>query len=210
MPKGTETRARGRFYVLDGVDGCGKSTQAARLVARLAAEGGRPLHLREPGSTRLGEALRELLLKGPEDLSPGVEALLVTAARRHMLELVVEPALRDGRDVVCERFHPSTYAYQGVAGGLGGAAVEGLLTGWAGAPAPDLVVLLDLDPELALARRGPASDRIEARGLAYQRRVAEGYRAWGRDRAGVARVDAACDEDAVERAVWEEVARGRG
>ena len=114
---GSTEAARGCFVVIDGVDGCGKTTQAGRLC-RALAEAGRPepLHLREPGSTRLGETLREILLGSEHAISPKVQSLLFAAARRQTLEELVEPALAAGRDVVCERFHPSTFAYQAVAG----------------------------------------------------------------------------------------------
>ncbi len=193
--------------MIDGIDGCGKSTQAERLVARLAREAPErraPLHLREPGSTPLGEVLRSALLEG-EDLSPEVEALIVTAARRHMLERVVEPALAAGRDVVCERFHPSTFAYQGVAGGLGAERVLSFLAEWAPEPEPDLVLVLDVEPARAADRRGPASDRIEARGLDYQGRVASGFAEYAERVPGTVRLDGERSVDEVEEAVWREV-----
>lgn len=170
-------KRRGRFIVLDGVDGCGKSTQARLLVASLARGAAHaPLHLREPGSTALGEALRELVLGRGRDLDPGVELLLFAAARRQMLRELVAPALRAGRDVVCERFHPSTFAYQAIAGGLGEREVLDLLAAWAGDPAPQLVILIEIDPDLAARRRAEPLDRIEDKGLEFQRRVAAGYR----------------------------------
>src|SRR5262245_34284111 len=123
MPAPDTRRRRGLFVVIDGVDGCGKSTQAERLVRALATLPGAdperaPLHLREPGSTKLGETLRGLLLGRGREMSPAVETLLFAAARRQMLDELVRPALAAGRLVVCERFHPSTFAYQAVAGGL--------------------------------------------------------------------------------------------
>ena len=160
---------RAKFVVLDGIDGCGKTTQAERLVQALASEtGGEVLHLREPGSTREGEAIRAILLERDHVLSAGVETLLFTAARRQMLERLVVPALQRGAYVVCERFHPSTYAYQAHAGGLDADEVLALLTGWAGDPEPDLVVLLDVPVSRALERRGAPTDRIEDRGAAFQ------------------------------------------
>lgn len=165
----------GRFLVLDGVDGCGKSTQARLLTEALQARGEPTLHLREPGSTRVGELLREMILSHEHDLDAGVEALLLLAARRQMLREVVAPALESGRHVVCERFHSSTFAYQAVAGELGEEPVRELFR-WADTPAPDAVVLLELAPEEAHRRAGPEGDRIEARGLEFQRRVEAGYR----------------------------------
>ncbi len=173
--------ARGRFIVLDGIDGCGKTTQAELLVQTLERRSGRaPLHLREPGSTPLGEGIRDLLLSRRHQLDAGVETLLFAASRRQMLAERVEPALAEGRDVVCERFNSSTFAYQAVAGALELEAVFGLLQGWSSRPAPDRVVLLEVDPERAAARRGAPADRIEDKGLEFQRRVAEGFRSWAR------------------------------
>jgi len=199
---------RGRFLVLDGIDGCGKSTQAERLAQSLAARTGRRVqHLREPGSTALGEGLRELLLGREFALFARAETLLFAAARAQMLEELVEPALARGEHVVCERFHPSTFAYQAVAGGLSEDEVLALLRTWAGAPAPDLVLWLDLPLESALARRGAASDRIERRDLDYQRAVARGYARYAERSRTVARVDALLAPDAVAAAVLQEVER---
>ena len=191
--------------VLDGVDGCGKSTQARLLTERLEADGRSPLHLREPGSTPLGEELREIFLSRRHDLSPKVEVLLVAAARRAMLDEIVEPALAAGRDVVCERFHSSTFAYQGTAGGLELDRIEQLLTDWASDPVPDLIVLLDIDVATASDRRGAATDRMEDRGLEFQERVARGYRAYA-ERPGVVLIDGAREADEVAESVWKELA----
>jgi dTMP kinase len=197
---------RGRFLVLDGIDGCGKSTQAERLARSLGERGGPAVrHLREPGSTALGEGLRELLLAREQPITPRAETLLFAAARAQMLEEQVGPALARGEHVVCERFHPSTFAYQAVAGGLPEDEVLALLATWAGAPRPDLVVWLDLPLEQALARRGAASDRIERRDLEYQRAVARGYARYAEQRREVVRVDAAGTPEAVAAAVLREV-----
>lgn len=202
------SRSRGRFLVVDGLDGCGKTSQARRLVATLATVRGRePLHLREPGGTPLGEELRGLLLSRSHSIGPAVETLLFAAARRQMLDERVTPALGAGQDVVCERFHPATLAYQAYAGGLDPGAVLELLVNWAGRPEPDLVLLLDLEPERAARRRGPASDRIEDKGLGFQRAVRRGFLEAARHLPRVRVLDASGDEEAVARAVWEEVAR---
>lgn len=211
-PRSVTPPSRGKFIVLDGIDGCGKSTQAARLARALEQEtGARSLHLREPGSTALGEKLRELLLSRAHAPSPRVETLLFAAARAQMLEELVAPALARGENVVCERFHPSTFAYQAVAGGLGEDLVLGVLEGFAGAPRPDLVVLLDLEPAVAAARRAGASDRItdriEGKGLAFQEVVARGYRRYAERMPNVAVVRADRGEDEVARDVLAEVRR---
>ena len=169
--------AAARFIVLDGIDGCGKTTQAALLAAELSrVRGVVALHMREPGSTAVGEHIRALLLARDHELDAGVELLLFTAARRQALRELVAPALAQGRDVVCERFHASTFAYQAVAGGLPEADVLAMLERWAGTPAPDTLLLLDVDPEEAARRRAGPQDRIEAKGLEFQERVAAGYR----------------------------------
>lgn len=197
-----------RFIVLDGVDGCGKTTQARLLARWLAEESSREvLHLREPGSTAVGEALRELLLSRGHAIEPDVEALLFAAARRQLLAEVIAPALARGLHVVCERFHASTFSYQGVAGGVGEERVLELLAGWAGTPRPHLVVVLDLAPELARERRGAARDRMEDKGEAFLRDVVRGYRSFVERAPNAVLVDAATDVDSVADAVLEEVRR---
>lgn len=196
---------RGRFIVIDGVDGCGKTTQAELLSRALGVRDG--LHLREPGSTTLGEKLRELLLSRNFEIEPAVETLLFAAARRQMLETVVRPALLRGENVVCERFNPSTYAYQAVAGELDEQQVMSLLTSWSNDPRPDLVVVLDIDVDQAARRRGAARDRIEAKGLDFQRRVAEGYRKYAEAFDEAVLIDGSGDADQVHAAVLREAQR---
>ncbi len=200
------------FVVLDGIDGCGKTTQASRLVRALAAETGREtLHLREPGSTRLGEALRAILLAPGSEISPAAETLLFAAARRQMLDEVVAPALAREAHVVVERFHSSTFAYQGVAGGLGEDVVIDLLERFAGSPRPDLLVVLDLPVEVARGRRSRetarASDRIEDKGLEFQEQVAAGFRRYVARTAHAVLVDASRSEEEVAARVLAEVRR---
>jgi dTMP kinase len=199
---------RAKFVVLDGIDGCGKTTQALRLVEALGAETGcEVVHLREPGSTKEGEAIRAILLEREHELSPGVETLLFTAARRQTLERLVAPALQRGAHVVCERFHPSTYAYQAHAGGLDANEVLGLLTGWAGDPEPDLVVLLDVPVSHALKRRGAPTDRIEDRGSAFQEQVAAGMADYAERMDRVVSVDGVGEPGEVAQRVLSEVRR---
>lgn len=188
--EGSGDRSQACFIVLDGIDGCGKSTQARELVGWLTKRGGEVLHVREPGTTALGEALRELLLaRGPE-LSSGVETLLFAAARRQMLDEVVGPALARGAHVVCERFHASTFAYQAFAADEAEEEVLNLLRTFAGTPAPDLTIVLRVDPRVASARRGSPGDRIEDRGLDFQIRVAEGFERYAELSPEVVMVDA--------------------
>ena len=198
-------QARGRMIVLDGVDGCGKSTQAELLVVRLEQDLDEVLHLREPGSTVLGEGLRTLLLETETEIGAPVEVLLFAAARRQLLEEIVEPALERGAWVVCERFHSSTFAYQGHAGGVGTKRVLGLLQEWTASTVPDLELILDIDPHSAQKRRPGAQDRIEARGMGYQERVAEGYRLYVQERAEARLVGADGAPEVVAERIWKEV-----
>ncbi len=185
----------GHFVVLEGPDGSGKSTQAERLVARWRAEGRDPLHLREPGTTPVGERLRALLLAPDREAwDPRTEALMFFTARNELLRAEVAPALAAGRDVVCERFTPSTLAYQGQSEETERfvLALDELVV----APElrPDCVLILDVEPSLGLARatgRG-AADGFEARGAAFQERVRRGYLRYAEarpERSRVIRVD---------------------
>lgn len=194
------------FVVLDGVDGCGKSTQAALLCERLARAGRpAPLHLREPGSTRLGEALRGHLLETDWDLSPSVELMLFAAARRQLLDESIAPSLAGGRDVVCERFHPSTYAYQGVAGSLDPDQLLGLLLEWASTPSPAAELILELDVQTAAHRRGGDRDRMERKGQAFQEKVAEGYAQYVERIPQAHSIDANGSTDEVAQRIWQRI-----
>lgn len=197
------------FVVLDGVDGCGKSTQAGVLVERLRAAGrAGVLHVREPGSTTLGERIRALLLGREHDLDSGVELLLFAAARRQMLRELATPALARGEHVVCERFHASTFAYQSVGGGLPESDVLSVLERWAGDPRPTHTILIDVPPEQAARRRAGPSDRIEDKGLEFQRRVAAGYRRYAQLASGVRVVDGVGSPDLVAERIWNVVSGG--
>lgn len=167
----------GRFISLEGVDGSGKSTQAALLADALRDRGHDVVAVREPGGTALGEDIREIVL-GPDAMSPWAEALLFAAARAQLVADVVRPALESGRWVVADRFLDSSLAYQGTARGLGIDQVVQVNAPGIGDCMPDLTIILDLVPSSASDRRaGRASvDRIEGEGEALQEAVAEGYR----------------------------------
>jgi dTMP kinase len=162
------------FVTFEGVDGSGKSTQA-ELAAAFLAEGVREVvATREPGGTPLGEAIRELLLDGPE-MTAWAEASLFAAARAELAERVIRPALARGAVVVSDRYIDSSLAYQGVARGLGiervlelNAAVADLL--------PDRTFVLLVDEPTAAARLGRRPDRIEREGAGFRAAVQEGYR----------------------------------
>jgi len=172
----------GVLITLEGCDGCGKSTQAALLCERLAACG-LPVGpssapgavIREPGGTAAGEAVRDVLLHGPEAPAPWTEALLYAAARAELVERVLLPDLGAGRVLVLDRFIDSSLAYQGFARGLGIEAVLAVNEPGLRGLLPDLTIVLDVDPLVGLARAGGAPDRIEAEGLDLQQRVAAGF-----------------------------------
>ena len=159
------------FITLEGVDGSGKSTQAAMLVQEL---GPRTIALREPGGTDAAERIRWLLADPEAPLDPLAELLLFCAARADLVSRVIRPALERGRTVVCDRFADSTVAYQGVARGLGIVKVRELSEIATDGLAPDLTILLEVDPAVGLGR-ARSDDRFEAEGLRFQQLVAEGY-----------------------------------
>ncbi len=194
------------FIALEGVDGSGKTTQAARLAEALGPE---TLLVREPGGTKAGERIRELLKDPDVRLDPMAELLLFCAARAQLVEEVIRPALDSGRTVVCDRFSDSSVAYQGVARGLGSDRVAELCDLATGGLWPGLTVLLRLHPEVAaerIAAEGRAADRFEGEGMELQKRVAEGYEEIAKrhpDRVRV--VEASGEPDDVHQAVLTEV-----
>jgi dTMP kinase len=171
--------ARGRFVSLDGGEGAGKSTQVRALVQALQRRGLDVLMTREPGGSEGAEKIRDLLLSGAADRwSSKAEALLFAAARADHFERTVEPALKAGRWVVCDRFVDSSLAYQGGAGGLGIETVRGLNSFATSGQFPDrtLVLVLDEGGERARARDTDGSDRIGGRGADYHHRVDLAFR----------------------------------
>jgi len=163
----------GRLIALEGGEGTGKSTQAAVLAAALGA-----VLTREPGGTETGRRIRSIVLDPTlTGLDGRAEALLLLADRAQHVAEVIRPALERGVDVVTDRFAGSTLAYQGWGRGLDVGELE-RLSAWAtDGLAPDLVVLLDVAPEVAARRLHRAPDRMELAGDAFHRQVADGYRA---------------------------------
>jgi dTMP kinase len=171
---------RGRFIVIEGGEGSGKSTQAHLLADELGA-----VLTREPGGTAIGERVREVLLdRRVGHIDKRTELFLMLAARAQHVDEYIRPALDQGRDVVCDRFSPSTLAYQGYGRGLDLCAVRAADALARNGLEPDLVVLLDLAPRLASNRRSRAPDRIEGEDDAFFDRVREGYLAIAKDDPG--------------------------
>ncbi len=171
--------ARGRFIAIEGVDGAGKGVQSRKLRDELQGSGVDVLLTREPGGSPGAEQIRDLLVHGAaERWDAMTELLLIYAARRDHLTKTIWPALQAGRWVISDRFADSSRAFQGVAGGLGLDVVERVHAQVVGDFAPDLTIVLDLDPELSLARtvaRGGKDDRFEKKGLVYQQKVREAF-----------------------------------
>ena len=191
------------FIVLEGGDGCGKSTQAGILVARLRELGREVVATREPGATEAGAAIRALVLGGG-DLDPRAEALLIAADRAEHVARVIRPALERGAVVVSDRYVPSSLAYQGVARGLGVEAVARLSEWATGGLVPDLVVVLDVDPPAAAGRRAGPQDRIEREPDEFRALVLQAYRDLA-GRFGWTLLDGTAPVDVVAEQIWKAV-----
>jgi dTMP kinase len=163
------------FVTFEGLDGCGKTTQAVLLADALRGDGVEVVSTREPGGTPLGEAIRDLVLHGGH-VAPWAEAALYAASRAQHVDGVIRPALERGATVVCDRYVDSSVAYQGVGRGLGLEEVLALNLAVVGGLLPDRTVLVEIDPETAAERVGSSGDRIERDGIALWRRVADAYR----------------------------------
>ena len=197
------------LIVFEGIDGCGKTTQADRLCARLERKRVKPRRLREPGGTALGEAMRLILLDSATKACPVAELFGYLQARAQLCEEVLRPAQARGEVVVLDRFYHSTLAYQAYGLGLDLTLVRAANALALGGTEADLALWFAIDPLEAQRRRGARDDakpdRIESRGFDYLTRVHEGYRVMA-EAGELARIDAAQPPDAVEAAVWALVA----
>jgi dTMP kinase len=173
----------GLFITLEGIDGCGKSTQAALLVDWLRSRGYHVRATREPGGTEAGEPLRELLLSPERVITPEAELFLYLADRSLHVAQLVRPALAEGRVVVCERHADSTLAYQGAGRGLDMELLRRLNAVAAGGLVPDLTIILDVPPDKVRLDEARL-DRLELEGRDFSARVAEGFRTLARQEPG--------------------------
>ncbi|NBC19179.1 MAG: dTMP kinase [Bacteroidetes bacterium] len=199
------------LLTFEGIDGSGKSTQARLLVERLQAEGHRTLLVREPGGTDLSERLRTVLLDPDLRIDPMPELLLFSAARAQLVIERVQPALEEGRIVICDRFYDSTMAYQGAGRQVADAAwlrafnqrvVQELV--------PDRTYLIDVDPVTAAARRSetgaPPADRMETSSDDFYTRVTDAYRALAAEESErFVRLDGARAVEAIHTRIWDDV-----
>ena len=192
----------GRFITFEGIDGAGKSSHLEPLAAHLRRSGTEVVCTREPGGTALAEELRRLVLHLPMDAM--TEALLVFAARRDHLRLVIEPALARDSIVLCDRFTDATFAYQGAGRGFDGDVLARLERWVHGELQPDLTLWFDLDPALAQQRLADArkADRFEAQDLRFFERVRAGYAARrAADPSRFETIDAAADREVVSKQI---------
>ncbi|HOO60927.1 MAG TPA: dTMP kinase [Bacillota bacterium] len=202
---------KGLFITFEGIDGCGKTTQLTSLSQMLQSKGYEVLLIREPGGTSIGEKIRSILLdKNNLDMTPITELLLYEAARAQITQEKIRPWLERGNCVICDRFYDSTVAYQGYGRGLSLSDIHELNELSTNSLAPDITFLLDISPEEAYARRegrGGEEDRLEGEGLAFMKKVREGYLTLAKDNARIKVIHAASSVDTIrneiEREVWE-------
>jgi dTMP kinase len=209
---------RGRLITLEGGEGVGKSTQAQILAGRLARAGRRVATTREPGGSPAAEAIRDALLSGRvSGYGPFAEAMMFAIARRDHVAQLIAPALRDGKWVISDRFMDSTRAYQGSMGGVTAPVLSALEHATLEDIRPDLTLILDLPPELGLARaharrsEGEVIDRFEQEELLMHERIRDAFldiAAAEPERCVV--IDARQPEASVAEDIWEVVAERLG
>jgi dTMP kinase len=200
------------LITFEGAEGCGKSTQVNRLAARLEKEGIRPLVLREPGGTAIGEAIRHLLQHSEENhgMTAETELLLFEASRSQLVREKIQPALARGEWVICDRFFDSTTVYQGAARNLDPKMVKSLNAFAVGDHVPDFTFVLDIDRGTAQSRLGNRAkirDRMEEESDAFHVRVIQAYRELAKNEAKrVVQIDGRLSPDAIEQRVWHQLA----
>ena len=200
------TKPRGLFLSFEGIDGAGKSTQIRRLSARLQNAGREVVCTVEPGGTRIGTRIREVLLDpSTPELSPTTELLLYFAARAQNVDQVIRPALERDAIVISDRFTDSSLAYQGAARGLGEDLVMALDRVACRGLKPDLTIYLDIDLATSEARV-LSKDRLEGEPDEFRRRVREAYLSLvKREPQRFRQIDGTGTEDSIESAIWEAV-----
>jgi len=197
------------FFSFDGVDGSGKTTQIELFCQWLREQGREVEQCRDPGSTRLGEAIREILLNRNDlAIARRSEMLLYMAARAQLVDQIIAPGLASGKTVVCDRFLLANVVYQGHAGGLDVAALWQVGQVATGGLKPDLTFLLDLPDERAAQRLTRPLDRMEQQGAAFRAALRAGYLSEaGRQPERIAVIDASRTVDEVHAEVRAAAAR---
>ncbi|WP_246451941.1 dTMP kinase [Alkalicella caledoniensis] len=166
---------RGKFIVIEGPDGAGKTTQSKLLSQFLHSKGIKYLYTREPGGTKTGDKIRDILLNPESKISNMAECLLYASARAQLVNEIIQPALNEGTWVIADRYLHSSIVYQGMGLDLGIDIVEDINKIATTGLMPDVTFLIDLDTNTSLGRINRSKDRIESRGEVYFRKVREGY-----------------------------------
>lgn len=166
---------KGLFITFEGADGCGKSTQMQLLKQYLQNKGYNIVETREPGGKGLGEKIREILLNYDGEVSDRCESFLFLADRAQNIDVIVKPAIRDGKIVLCDRHTDSSVAYQGYGRGLDIEEINRLNTLSTGGLKPDLTYVFDVDIETSMTRVGKEKDRMESAGDEFFNKVRKGY-----------------------------------
>ncbi len=196
----------GKFIVLDGPDGCGKSTHVELLTQWLNEQGVSISRFRDPGDTAIGEKIREILLN-PEHLSMSTETevLLYMAARAQLWVEKIAPALHENRCIILDRWLSSTCAYQGWAGDFGMEKIINIATYCLERVWPDLTIILDVDLKTAAQRLNRQLDRMEAKGDSYHKKVREGFLELAKQREDIITVDATGEIDMTHKKILKHI-----
>lgn len=202
----------GYFITFEGSEGCGKTTQIEALAKALEAQGKTVLITREPGGTLIGEKIRNLLQdpSHKNEISDMAELLLFSASRAELIASRIQPALKRGEIVICDRFYDSTYVYQGLGRAIGMEIVEQLNQITVGTLKPDLTILLDLDAkvgiERAKSRQSGELDRIENESLVFFEAVRNGYLELAKkEPERFKTIDGLLSVDAIKAIIWDTV-----
>lgn len=197
-------KLKGKFIVLDGPDGCGKSTQAKLLAEWINQQGIETAQFRDPGTTTIGEQIRHILLN-PEHaaMSTRTELLLYMAARAQLWVECIKPALEAGKCVILDRWVSSTCAYQGYAGEFGADNVIKIAADCLERTWPDLTIILDVDSQTAAPRMKANLDRMEQKGADYHAKVRQGFLSLADKQKNTVVLDASADIDTVHKKVIE-------
>ena len=198
--------SRKAFIVLEGVEGSGKSTQSLLLSERLSSEGRANLLVREPGSTNTGEKIRNLILQGTE-LNPLSELFLFSAARSELIQNEILPALDSNSVVICDRYIYSSIAYQGHAKGLDLSVISEINSITTSQLDPDLVFLLDIEPELSFRRKkSDPKDRFERESMEFHNQVRKGYLSLAKSNPKVWNIiDGQRSTEEIRELIWQKV-----
>lgn len=198
----SESKFSSKFIVLDGPDGCGKSTQSKMLSEWIRIQGTKVHNFRDPGTTAIGEKIRDILLDTANDkMDVRCEVLLYMAARAQLWHENIKSAIDDGECVVMDRWLSSTCAYQGYAGGFGVERVIELADVCLERTWPDVIIVLDVDLDTAAARMKRTLDRMEQKGGEYHGKVRDGFLELAEKYPGVHVVDASKDAEWVHKQV---------